>query len=182
MNTVIYQGKTKKGNDIIVRYPRMGDQDEMAHYINALSKEQTFIRYQGETISLEEETKYLTKLLEHIEKKQEVSLLVECNSRIIALSSIGMQDKVHQHIGLFGISVAKDYRGEGVGKLLMEQVIKESIKQLPLLKIIMLHVFANNPLAESLYTSFGFIQYGLLPKGVFYKGDYVDLKYMFKEV
>lgn len=36
---IIYQGKTKKGNEIIIRYPLFKDLENLLLYINTLSKE-----------------------------------------------------------------------------------------------------------------------------------------------
>ena len=69
---VVFQGKSKKGKDIIIRYPEKSDTQAMRDYINFLSKEQTFIRFQGETISLPEEEKYVNSQLERIAKKNGV--------------------------------------------------------------------------------------------------------------
>ena len=64
-----FEFNTKKGNVVNVRYPQKGDEIVMMEYINTLSKEQTFIRAQGEEYTLEEETIYLHNQLEKIAKK-----------------------------------------------------------------------------------------------------------------
>ena len=51
---VAYQGKTSKGKELIIRYPNKDDAQLMREYINTLSEERTFIRFQGEKVSLEE--------------------------------------------------------------------------------------------------------------------------------
>ncbi|HEX8965557.1 MAG TPA: GNAT family N-acetyltransferase, partial [Patescibacteria group bacterium] len=83
------------------------------------------------------------------------------------------------HIGIFGITIAKDYREIGIGEVLSRTIIEESKKQIPGLKILSLNVFSPNLRAQSLYKKLGFTQYALLPKGVYYKGDYVDEIKMF---
>lgn len=57
---IIFSGQTKTGKKYFIRYPQEGDMQAMMEYINKLSKEQTFIRYQGEVITSEEETKFLS--------------------------------------------------------------------------------------------------------------------------
>ena len=61
---IIYQDKTKTGKEILIRYPETGDLEEMLNFINELSDERTFIRYQGEHETLESEKKYLESRLE----------------------------------------------------------------------------------------------------------------------
>ncbi len=179
---VAYQGKTSKGKELIIRYPNKDDAQLMREYINTLSEERTFIRFQGEKVSLEEETKYLNSQLERIRKKETVHLLVLSNNKIIGISSIDMKDRVNKHVGEFGISIAKDYRGEGLGTLLMKFVVDEAVKNIPQLEIITLGVFSNNSLAIEMYRKFGFVEYGDLPNGVKFGDKYVDHIYMYKLV
>lgn len=87
-----------------------------------------------------------------------------------------------KHEGVFGISVLKEYRGKGIGKLLMKLVLDESIKNLPNLRIITLGAFSTNSLAIKMYESFGFNEYGRLPGGVLHKGQYIDHVFMYKKV
>ena len=56
---IVYQGKTKTGKEILIRYPQKGDELKLWEYINKLSKEKTFVRLQGEEVSKEDEAKYL---------------------------------------------------------------------------------------------------------------------------
>lgn len=179
---IIYQGKTLKGSDIIIRYPDKNDAQLMCDYINVLSQERTFIRFQGEAISLEDETKYLNSQLEKIAKKEAIQLLAFCSQQLIGISGVDMKDKVDRHVGVFGISIAKDYRGEGIGSMLMKLVIDEATANIPQLEIITLGVFSNNSLALEMYRKFGFTEYGNLPNGVKLANNYVDHIYMYKLV
>jgi len=82
---IIYAGTTRKAKSIIVRYPIASDAKAMCEYINALSQEQTFIRFQGEEITLQDEIKYLNSQLERIQRHQEVLLLVLSGDEVLAL-------------------------------------------------------------------------------------------------
>jgi RimJ/RimL family protein N-acetyltransferase len=101
---------------------------------------------------------------------------------LIGIAGIDMKDKTESHEGVFGISLAKDYRGEGIGKILMRLVLEEAESNLPPLRIITLGVFSNNSLAMEMYKKFGFKEYGRLPKGVLHRGEYVDHVYMYKSI
>ena len=63
------------------------------------------------------------------------------------------------HTGVIGISIVKAWRGLGVGKALLESVIKWSQAHSTLLKL-WLEVFANNENAIALYKKVGFIEEG----------------------
>ncbi|MDO8429284.1 MAG: GNAT family protein [Candidatus Daviesbacteria bacterium] len=178
--------KEKKGfkipRKLIIRYLTKDDAEAMWEYINVLSKEQTFITFQGEQISLEDETKYLIGQLENIKNQKSVQLLVFIEKKMVGVSGIEMKAKIEGHVGKFGISIAKEFRGQGIGKMLMEAVLNEAKANLPALKIVELDVFANNPLAIQLYEKLGFQKFGELPEGVLHRGEYVGHIYMYKRV
>lgn len=179
---IVYQGKTKTGKEIVVFYPQKSDLKEMLRYINELSDEKTFVRYQGEHETLESETKYLSSRLESIESKRAVHLLALSNNKLIAAADVHMKDKTEKHIGILGISVAKDFRGEGLGKLLMELILKEAEKEIPNLKIVTLEVYSTNDIAQKMYEKFGFERYGLLPKGITRNEKFEDAILMYKNI
>jgi RimJ/RimL family protein N-acetyltransferase len=179
---IVYQGKTKKGKDIIIRYPQLGDEAEMLKFINQISDERTFVRYQGEHETLESEVKYLGSVLDAIKNHKEVRLLVFSNDQLIASTDIHLLDKTEKHIGIFGIILNKDFRGEGLGTLLMELILKEAEKEIPDLKIVTLEVYSTNLIAQGLYKKMGFVQYGLLPKGIYRAGTFEDAILMYKNI
>lgn len=179
---IIFTGKSKQNHSITVRYPDMQDAKSMWKYINTLSKEKTFIRFQGEEISLEEERKYLVGQLEKISQKTTVLLLAFCNMELIGIAGIDMFDKTEHHVGEFGISISKHFRGEGIGSLLMELTIDEAKKNFPLLEIVTLWVFSNNKVGLEMYRKYGFLEHGNLPGGIKLEGMYVDKVYMHKRI
>lgn len=179
---IVFTGKTSKKNPITIRYPKSSDAKAMCEYINALSKERTFVSSQGEEVSLDEEEKYLKKQLEKIAKRMSVQLLVFSYKNLIGISGIEMGEKINKHTGTFGISIAKDFRKEGIGSLLMKLVMEEAVKQICQLEIITLGVFGNNSIAKKMYEKFGFSTYGNLPNGVKLPDGYVDHIYMYKKI
>ena len=179
---IVFEGTTTDGVNYIIRYPKRDDVRGLLEYINTLSREQTFIALQGEQLTLEEEEKFLNGRLEGIAKKKAVMLVVTVANQIVGVSGIDMHKGVGSHVGGLGISVAKEMRGKGIGKKLMELIIKEAVSKIPQLKIVTLSLLANNDVASSLYKKLGFIEYGLLPKGTLRKHTYVDHIFMYKKV
>jgi ribosomal protein S18 acetylase RimI-like enzyme len=182
LGKVVFEGKTEKGLAVLIRYPRKEDLSELHRYINELSKEQTFIRYQGVQISLEDERGYLKTLLQNLKNFKEVKLLVFHQGELIGISDITLREFAMSHLGVFGITVAKNFRNMGVGKLLMKLVLEEAEKNLAVLRIIRLGIFANNPIAKELYETFGFKECGRLPEVFHHKESYVDEIIMFKKI
>ena len=179
---IVLQAKSNKDTSFVIRYPEKGDAFEMTNYLNALSKERTYVSFQGEEISLKEEQEYLETLLKRIEQKKKVYLLMLTEAKIIGIAGIDLGDRTQRHIGSLGISIFKDYRGEGLGKILMEKILEESINNLEELEIITLGLFSKNTLAYNMYKNFGFIEYGLLPNGTKLENGYDDKIFMYKNV
>ena len=182
---VVFEGKTEEGLEVLIRYIKDGDAGALNEYINILSKERTFISYQGEEVPLEVEKEYIQKVLKKFENNEAVHILAFVEGKLIGTSDLHMMDQGRgaiKHNGHFGISILKEYRGKGLGKLLMRLVLDEAIKNLSNLRIITLGVFATNEAAFKLYKSFGFVEYGRLPEAFSYKGEYVDEIRMYKKV
>ncbi len=168
--------------DIEIRAPKKEDLEIMLDYINELSKEKTFIRFQGEEVSKEEEENYLNSQLEKIKNHQAVQLLLLVDGNLAGLSGINLGEKIEKHLGLFGITIKKEFRGQGLGSKLMQAVIDEAIKNLPDLEIIILACYGENTLAKQMYEKFGFKQYGNLPKGIKRESGYSNHILMYKVV
>lgn len=179
---IVYQGKSKSGKEIIFRYPTKDDLKSLWEYINKISREKTFISFQGEEITLEGEQKWLETELQKITDGEAVQVLVFSDNKLIGVSGISMKERAEKHVGIFGITIAKDFRKDGIGVLLAETVLKETKKNLKELKIVTLGVFGNNPVAQKLYKKMGFVEYGNLPKGAIHRGVPVDHIYMYKEI
>ncbi|MFH0773703.1 MAG: GNAT family N-acetyltransferase [bacterium] len=179
--TVVFEG-SYNGADIVVRHVRRNDIEQLLTFINTLSKEQTYIRVQGEQLTMDEENRYMDNFMYKVGLNRAIKLLVFHEGELIAVADIACQDKVESHVGVFGITVKKEWRGKGIGTLLMRKTIEEGVKHIEGLKIITLGVFGNNPIAKELYEKMGFKEYGLLPRGIRHKGEFVDHVWMYREV
>jgi len=174
--------QTKKGKNIIIRYPEMSDLENMLTYINSISDERTFITKQGEHETIESEKKYIEGMIKAIRNQEAVQLLAFYNNKLVGVCDIHMDKKTGKHIGTLGITVIKEFRGEGVGKILMKLIEEEAVKNIPNLRIIILQVFAQNNIAIDLYKKSGFVQYGLLPRGIYRNESFEDEILMYKNV
>lgn len=179
LGTIVYEGKTKKGTPIMIRYPTEADIEKAMDFINTISKEQTFITFQGQQLTLEDEKKYLLPFYKQIENDEAIKLFAFQGGEIVGVSDVVPQERTSNHVGTFGLIIKKEYRGEGIGKLLMQLVLQET-KKLNKIMIIHLGVFGENKLAFELYKKMGFKIYGNLPQGVRHKDNYDDHIFMYK--
>ena len=182
MANFIYQVITKSGKTVSFRYPTIKDVEILKNYINKISAEKSFILLQGIQKTFVEEKKWLEEKLEKINKKECVYILAFIKDELVACSEITQQPLIKKHVGDFGISVAKKFRGEGIGKILMNFVIKESIKNIKGLKIITLECFSTNIIGLNLYKKLSFKEYGRLPNGLKRRGKFDDAVLMYKKV
>lgn len=182
MNKYIYQTKSKTGKTVSFRYPTIDDVQIITDFMNKISKEKTFIRFQGEEIKLEDEIKWVESTIKGIESGEKVYLMAFIDNKFVGGSDIVMGKLTRKHLGTFGIIIDHDYRGEGIGKTLMSLIITEAKKKLTGLKMIILEVFAINFIAHDLYKKMGFIEYGRLPKASKRRGKYIDEILMYKKI
>lgn len=181
-NTIVLQGETADDQKFIIRYLTANDAEKMAKYINTLSQEKTYISYQGEELTLAQEKKNLAENLEKIKKHKCIFLLAFIDDELVGVTDADVHKRASSHVAEMGITVAKVYRGKGLGSLLLESLISEIKKNIPEIRLLTLQVFSINKTAISLYKKYGFIEYGHLPKSIHYKGKFEDSTYMYKKL
>lgn len=167
---------TKKINnwEITFRAPQISDAKEMRQFINAISKEKTYISKQGEQITLQEEEKYVKDLLKATKDKKALMIQAWHEGKLVGSADVRCEEKASNHVSGLGISIKKEYRGHGLGTALLSIVIDQVKLHLKSVNILILQVYAPNKPAIHLYQKLGFQQYGLLPKGLKRKGKYHD--------
>ncbi len=169
---------TKSGKKLTVRLPDQADLQQVLTYINDLIAEDTYIIMSGEPVTELEENNYLATLLKEIDQKQVAAFYVFDGDKLVANCQIKKRQRRLSHIGDFGITVAKEYRQDGVGSQLMSMLLEEA-KNIGV-KIVTLEVFSNNERACHVYQKMGFTEFGVLPKSVVHRGEVISLIQMYK--
>ncbi|WP_374966285.1 GNAT family N-acetyltransferase [Lysinibacillus sp. RS5] len=86
------------------------------------------------------------------------------------------------HTGTFGMMVLKEYRGLGIGKLLLEKIITWA-EHNPYIQKISLGVFSTNERAIALYKKMGFVEEGRKINEIkLHDNEYIDDVLMYKMV
>ncbi len=80
---------------------------------------------------------------------------------------------------LWGMYVHPDWRGQGIGRQLMVDMLKR-IDALAGLRWIRLSVTSGNVVAEKLYESLGFVRYGDEPEAMFVDGKYYGMHHLIR--
>lgn len=176
---------TKSGQTVVLRYPTLNDVKIATDYINEVSKENTFLTFSGEQLTEDEERKYIDDSLLKIEKGDMVKIYCFKESELIAEGSVERDFRTRKrglHRAMLGVSVKKEYRNDGIGRILMNALIDETKNRIKGIRQIILTVFGPNENAINLYSSLGFREYGRLPEGLFYKDKYEDYVYMYRSI
>ncbi|MEM3267315.1 MAG: GNAT family N-acetyltransferase [Conexivisphaerales archaeon] len=174
----VYREATlKNGKKVLLRSLKWDDIDNILRFINELVEERNadpdFGLIHNRQLTREQEVEWVAKRLVDIENGNVVDIVAEYNGMIM-----GHADVTHgslsdiEHRGLFGLSVAKEWRDIGVGAELINETIKQC-KKLGM-TVIELEVLKVNKRAIHLYTKMGFREIGSVPKGVYRNGRYYD--------
>ncbi len=133
--------------------------------------------------SKKEELEWLARRIKEVKQKKVVYLIAENNSDITGSCHIAICRERQNHIGELGIAIKQGYRGMGLGKYLMENLIKMAKDELkPKPKIIELGVFEGNKPAIALYKKMGFKMVAKIPNHLQYKGKFITEVIMQLEV
>lgn len=86
-----------------------------------------------------------------------------------------------KHTGMIGMGIQKDWRNQGLGKVLMESIINWAKNESDI-EVIWLDVYASNLLGLNLYKNTGFKVSGMI-KGFFKHGnEYIDKVQMYQHI
>ena len=91
---------------------------------------------------------------------------------IVSFSRDGNDREKLKHKGLlFRMYVSKNFRGRGIAKKLIEELINR-VKMIGDIEQINLTVIADNANAKNIYEKFGFVTFGSEPNAIKWKGKY----------
>lgn len=162
---------SKKGNSVIIRYLAKNDLYDLLNFVNNLIVEDTFVQLSGVSITLKEEKKYLDESLAAIKNGKKIHLVVTVDGRFAGSAEIRRFDRRKSHVGEIGISLAREFRQEGIGSILLQTLIDEG--RAAGLKLLIIHCFENNKLAGHVYEKLGFVRAGIVPGVYAYRGNYI---------
>ncbi len=166
-----YKFKSKKGNDVVFRYPTMEDLDAVLDFANRLIDEDTFIELSGRHKSRDEQKKWLSDILEQIKKGEKVHIAVSVNGVYAGNGEVRIGKLRKQHVGELGIVLAKEFRDEGIGTVLLKTLLDEA--RTMGLTLVTLNCFENNTRACHVYEKLGFQRAGVIPNAIKWKDGYV---------
>lgn len=168
----------KNGQKCIIRNGTFEDGPEVSTFFTTTHGETDYLLSYPEESTRDDE-KQSNYLKETTESDREIELLAIVDGKVVGMAgfnAIGSKYKVRQRAE-FGITVSKNYWGQGIGKAIMNACI-ECAKEAGYIQL-ELDVVADNTRAIELYKKLGFIEFGRNPKGFQSKySGFQELVYM----
>ena len=164
----------KNGKQLIIRSAEVIDADNFLKLgCSIISEEIYSLTHISEfNITIEQEMDWIKS---NIENPNHLILVAELDNQIIGQLNFcnGLKRRI-AHAGEFGMGVHKDFRGLGIGGLLLKTLI-DWCKSHPLIEKINLNVHNNNNRAIALYEKQGFLKEGIRVKDLKYSNnEYID--------
>lgn len=170
------------GREVILRNAEPTDAEELIEYLRITTGETPYLLREPEevTLSIEQEQDFIKR---NIESEKELLLIATIDGKHIgncSLMSIGGYQR-YAHRCDIAIALYQKYCGAGIGRLMIETVLKVSKEKG--YEQAELEVIADNQKAIALYESLGFVKYGKFPDNMKYKdGTYADAYWMMKKL
>lgn len=173
----IMEKKEKWGNcmdqNLLLRQAVPDDAARIIAYLNEVAGESDNLMFgRGEfTITLEQEKELLQQTLQ---STRDLFLVAEMDGQIVGTLTFfcGKRNR-NRHVGEFGMNVMRAYWGKGIGKSMLQHLIKWA-KESGEVRKINLRVRSDNERAIRLYNGLGFVEEGVLRREICIAGQFYD--------
>lgn len=158
---------------IIIRKVNKSDAKALIEYLNVIGGESDFLTFGiGQFgISVEQEEDFIEGVLQ---KKNALFIIAEVKGKVVGnLNFSGGQRQRTAHVGEFGVSILKEYWGNGIGEELIKYLISWS-KSSGIIRKINLRVRTDNIRGINLYKKFGFLEEGIVKRDFLINDEFYD--------
>jgi len=157
--------------DFTIRPATEDDLDELLRYAGALFSEGLPGIFRRPTPTREEELEFIRS---HTTRPNSTLLLAVAGVKVVGIAGFLAETLPERaHAGEFGISIAREWRGRGIGRALLEALFAWAAERG--IRRIEGGAFATNPRALDLYRRLGFVEEGRLRGAVIRDGVPIDL-------
>lgn len=161
---------SKKGNAVELRYPKKEDFEDVWQYACDLAAEDTTVELM-EPPTREEERDWFDTMMDDIVKGNKIHLQVLVNGKYAGSGELRRGRGRRKHVADVGLSLAPQFRSEGIGTELLKELIAEG--RAAGLRMLTLSCFETNAAALHVYEKLGFKKAGVIPGAIAYKDGYV---------
>jgi len=122
------------------------------------------------------------EMMKSVESGRAVVVIAEADGKAVGQSNARKRSGRLRHTAGLGVFVKKQYRNQGMGSMMMMMMMElENQARKIGVEILYLEVYGVSP-AVRLYERLGYREYGRLPRGIKYRGEYVDRVSMYKRI
>jgi len=148
--------KTANGQEVLIREARIDEAGELITTVKTFLGDSDYLLMNKEEFNptVEDEIRWLQSFSKN---PNSLFIIAVANGKIVATSDItsGNVQKI-AHTASIGISIISEYRGMGLGTVMMQTAI-DWAKRKTNLEILWLNVFAANEPAIHIYKKLGFV-------------------------
>lgn len=179
---IIGKFKSKSGKNVLIRALKRDDVAILLEHINRLSLEDTYLLVSGEKLTHLQEERFVRQCLNHMLAGNNIHLLAFVDDILVGTIDVRRMIENRKralHVGQVGLMIAREYRNDGIGSILLKCMLKAA-RKMGNMKLLRLWVFGPNHYAKRLYRKFGFELCGSVPESILYRGKYIshDLMYL----
>lgn len=173
---------SKSGEQVLIRNARMKDAEDIIGINKSVISEGSFmLREPPEAIY--NLANFRNEIENYFQSRNHIYIVAEIENKVAGY--IEFRNGVFKrtsHTGMFSMFILKQYRQQGIGKILLDTLVRWAQKN-PLIEKITLSVFSTNIRAQNLYLKCGFVEEGRCPKDMkLNDGTYIDSVLMYKFV
>jgi ribosomal protein S18 acetylase RimI-like enzyme len=149
--------KLKDGRSLIIREARLEDAEAILSVVKEVAAEENLILLDKGEYDLRSEIRHI---LTAKSTGKTLILVAEVDGKVVGVGEVKVGVfKKNSHTAELGLAVTKAFRGLGVGKALMDEMLSRAEKSG--VEKVWLSVFSTNDAAIALYRKFGFIIEGI---------------------
>tara|TARA_B110001454_G_scaffold16145_1_gene14563 strand:+ start:50830 stop:51381 length:552 start_codon:yes stop_codon:yes gene_type:complete len=169
-----YNFKNKRNESVVIRTADVFDARQILELSKTVVAEDIYqlltLKELDITVTSEENW-----IVSHRDHPNRIILVAEIDDEIVGLLDFSNGNRNRTaHIGEFGMSMAKAFRGQGIGTRLLQSLVDWAQENKTIEKI-NLTVHSDNQRARALYERMGFIVEGIKKNEIKYEdGHYVD--------
>ena len=178
--------KAKDGRTVTFRALRRRDLKVLLKFANAMVRERATNPDLGmvsfdRRVTRADETKYLNRIIAGTRNKEVVSIAAFVGEEMVGHCDVWRRKLGDiNHTGVLGIVIRKEYRGIGVGEMLISEALRAA-KRIGVW-LVELTAFTNNSAAVRLYEKMGFLKVGVIPNKILRAGRHYDEMVMFVDL
>ncbi|MCK1999500.1 GNAT family N-acetyltransferase [Psychrobacillus psychrodurans] len=167
----------------IIRTVELEDAEALLEISNSIISEGDYFIIVSEELDKKSSNQQREKIQEVLNNENENLIVAEINDVVVGSIVFRSHNlKRLSHTGTISMSISENYRGMGIGKILIKALLDWAVNH-PLIEKVSLGVFSTNYRAISLYKSMGFIEEGRKVKEFkINENKYVDDILMYKFV